>query len=629
MKKINEVHLLMSLAIMCVSIARISAQAPSKLWQRCLGGSGSDGAVSVVQTDDGGFVTAGFTSSNNIYVSGNNGGGDYWIAKQDASGAFLWQKCYGGSNADNAFAMKQTSDNGFIVAGGVISNDGFVSGNHGSLDAWIIKLDSAGNLQWQRAFGGTGIDVAYDIIELSTGDFVFCGTSYSSDGDVIVNRGGSDFWVIKLNASGSIKWIKNLGGSGNEAAYSLAETAGGGLVIAGFTESNDGDVSGNHGGKDFWIVKINSNDQFAWQKCFGGTLDETAYSVIQGADGNLLAAGYAMSSDGNLTGNRGGKDFWIIKFNASNLQWQKNYGGSMDESASAIRQTGNGGYIVAGYSDSNDGNVSGNHGLSDIWVLNISASGNSRWKKCYGGSGSENISYEKLTDIQQTADGGYILAGITTSNDGDVSGWLGNKDFWTLRLSGDCPDKPKNPVTSNITSTSAKLSWDIVPAALSYQIKYREVGTSVWILKYTSQNFRSKTLTGLAASTTYEWKVRAKCASGPNIFSRFSETEMFTTLVLRNGIEQERDLTANVNLVLYPVPAKQSLNILLDNESFEKGSCNAEIISLTGQTLLKEEFSLNELSGGVTMNVSGLNSGLYIFKVSTGSTVIHRMFKKD
>ena len=168
-----------------------------------------------------------------------------------------WQKCLGGTNDDRAYSIQQTSDGGFIVASITGSNDGDVSGNHGYDDAWVVKLNSSGNIEWQKCLGGTSYDVANSIQQTSDGGFIVSGYTGSNDGDVSGNHGVYDYWVVKLNSSGDIEWQKCLGGTDYDYAYSIHQTSDGGFIVAGNTASNDGDVSGNHGASDAWVVKLN------------------------------------------------------------------------------------------------------------------------------------------------------------------------------------------------------------------------------------------------------------------------------------------------------------------------------------------------------------------------------------
>ena len=161
-------------------------------------------------------------------------------------GDIEWQKCLGGTNTDIANSIQQTSDGGFIVAGYTFSNDGDVSGNHGGSDALVVKLNSSGDIEWQKCLGGTSWDEAYSIQQTSNSGFIVAGKTNSNNGDVSGNHGGDDYWVVKLNSLGDIEWQKCLGGTSWDVAYTIQQTSDGGFIVAGYTHSNDGDVSGNY-----------------------------------------------------------------------------------------------------------------------------------------------------------------------------------------------------------------------------------------------------------------------------------------------------------------------------------------------------------------------------------------------
>jgi len=393
-------------------------------WQKSFGGSMSDQAFSVQETFDGGCILAGSTSSNDSDVSGNHGGTDYWLVKLDFHGSIEWQKCLGGSLSDNAYAIRQTNDSGYIVAGSSVSNDGDLTGNYGLGDYWVIKLNNVGGIQWQKNLGGSGDDVASSVEQTMDGGFIVAGRSTSNDNNVTVNHGSSDYWLVKLDSGGAIQWQKSLGGSDGDIAYSIQQTFDGGYAVAGYTSSYDGDVTNNHGGLDFWVVKLDGTGTFQWQKCLGGYGGEVAYSIGQTSDSGYVLAGTA------LPGNNGVYDFWVIKINASGtMQWHQNMGGSNSDLAYSIRQTNDGGYLVAGRSNSNDSDLTGNNGGYDYWVVKLSNNATIEWQKNMGGS-LDDIA----ENIWQTSDSGFIVAGRSKSNDMDVTGNNGNWDFWVVKL---------------------------------------------------------------------------------------------------------------------------------------------------------------------------------------------------
>lgn len=467
-----------------------SQNIPSIAWQQSFGGSINETSNTVYQTFDGGFVVAGYSKSNNGDVSGNHGNQDYWVLKLDTAGNISWQRSLGGSDFDEEWGMNLTADGGYIIAGQSKSNDGDVSGNHGLTDYWIVKLNAEGNIDWQKSLGGSDYDEAYAVSQTTDGGYIVAGNSESADGDVSGNHGDYDFWVVKLDANGNLVWQKSLGGSDEDECYAVQQTSDGGYILAGGTESDDGDVSGNHGDQDVWVVKLDLNGNVLWQKSFGGSSDEEALSLQQTSDGGYIFAGTSASNDGDVSGNHGDYDAWIVKTDAGgNLLWQRSLGGSGYDDLHSIVQLNDGSYVASGYTSSTDDDVSVNHGDEDVWVVKLDISGNLAWSHCYGGSGTDEasslelvndsaliiscysksndgdvagnhglwdywilttdlngtIQWEKnfggsLNDVcyaaRPTNDNGFILAGYSESNDGDGSGNHGKKDFWAVRLQG-------------------------------------------------------------------------------------------------------------------------------------------------------------------------------------------------
>src|SRR6202008_91915 len=295
-----------------------------------------------------------------------------------------WQKCYGGSVAEGAYSTIPTSDGGYITIGDSRSVDLDITGPHGvnpTLDIWILKTDILGNMQWKKCFGGSYYDVAPSIIQTADGGYIFAGTTSSTDGDPIGQHGPvastPDAWVVKLDASGNIQWQRCLGGSGSDYGRMVRQTSDGGYIVGAVTGSNDGDVTGNHGGTDLWIVKLDISGNTQWQKALGGTYGEGGYQGMtttgynfsfmgleQTTDGGYFVTTGACSGDGDLTSHYGGnnflteQDYWLVKLNSSGvIQWQKSFGGTGMDRPNAGFQTQDGGFIVVGLSNSNDGDV--------------------------------------------------------------------------------------------------------------------------------------------------------------------------------------------------------------------------------------------------------------------------------
>ncbi|MEO6455072.1 MAG: hypothetical protein ABIN97_13415 [Ginsengibacter sp.] len=348
-------------------------------WQKCFGGSDDDVANSIEQTSDGGYIIAGYSNSLDGDVSGNQGNNDYWIVKLDPLGNITWQNSFGGSLGDMAYDIHQTNDGGYIVAGSTSSFDGDVSGRHGvgssgwQYDYWVVKLNSTGIIQWQKCLGGSDNDYTYSIKQTNDGGYIVAGGSDSNDGDVSGNHGSGDCWIVKLNNIGVIQWQICMGGSSGDRSESIEQTVDGGYIFTGFTQSNDGDVTGHHSNIDYWVVKLDGRGSIQWQKTLGGSLMDYARSIAQTTDSGYIVAGHSDSFDGDVAGSHGSGDYWIVKLNSiGDFQWRKCLGGTGRDWPYSIKETSDGGYIIAGLSGSNDDDVSGNHGYNnDYWIVKL------------------------------------------------------------------------------------------------------------------------------------------------------------------------------------------------------------------------------------------------------------------
>jgi hypothetical protein len=437
-KMVSIKKILLPLLLIVLVIPQLKSQTIE--WEKNFGGSDNDYLFFNQQTDDGGFIAVGSTESTDGDISENAGFMDYWIIKINQNGEMEWEKNLGGTDSESARYVEQTSDGGYILCGNSKSNDGDVGGNNGDSDYWVVKLDEDGEIMWEKNYGGSSNDFAWSIKQTTDEGDIVSGYSGSSDGDVSGNNGSTDYWILKLDVDGEIVWDKNLGGSSNETARYIQQSEDGGFVVAGFSRSNDGDVGGNNGGFDYWIVKLNSDGEIMWEKSLGGSNDEIGWSVEELITGGYIVCGYSNSNDGDVGGNNGGSDYWIVGLGSDGeILWEKNYGGSNNEFTNSLQQTIDGGYIIGGNSGSlNSGDVGGNNGGSDYWIVKVNQTGEILWEKNLGGTGTEGLWW-----VQQTIDEGYIIAGFSESNDGDVGGNNGMADYWIVKLA---------PLTSSTTT---------------------------------------------------------------------------------------------------------------------------------------------------------------------------------
>ena len=344
-------------------------------WQKTFGGSAWDEARSVQQTKDGGYIVAGSTCSFEDID------GDVYILKLNADGSLAWQKSWGGVNEDHAYSIQETNDGGYILAGATWS---FGAGKY---DAYVLKIDASGDFVWHKYFGGAYDDWAYSVQQTNDGGYIVAGGTSSNENDP------SNVYILKLNADGSLDWQETFGGTAWDEAYSIQQTTDGGYIVAGSTSSF------GSGYYDLYILKLKSDGSLDWQKTFGGSNNDEAYSIQQTDDGGYIVAGYTEPSGA------GHRDVYILKLNANGDKvWEKILGGSDDNVAWSVQQTDDGGYIVSGSIYSSDITS------FDVYVLKLDASGNLIWRRIFGG-----IYWENGYSVQQTLDGGYIVAGSTSS----------------------------------------------------------------------------------------------------------------------------------------------------------------------------------------------------------------------
>jgi hypothetical protein len=420
---------------LCLCLCARSIAQPVIEWQRALGGTKGETLYSCRQTLDGGFITIGYTASQNGDVTGNHGGYDFWVIKLAPDGEINWKKAYGGTNNDWPRAIDVTSDGGYIVAGFTTSINGNVSGLHGDKDAWLVKLNANGLIQWQKCVGGSSWDEAWDVKQTQDGGYVMVGRAASSDGDLTGTNGGTlDYWIVKLNTSGDILWSRTFGGSNEDTARKVMETNDGSFIVVGEAYSSNGDMVGQHGSGDYGVIKVDANGNLLWSKMLGGTSMDWASDVALTPDGGCLVIGCATSNNGDITNAKGNYDIWLVHLDVNgNLVYQKSLGGSDEDRAYGLTASPDGNYLIAGSTYSNDGDISVNDGVLDFWVVKVDAAGNILWDTTVGGSLGE-FCYA----VVPTSDGGCFAAGATWSNDGDVTGQHGPEgyaDGWVVKFS--------------------------------------------------------------------------------------------------------------------------------------------------------------------------------------------------
>lgn len=411
-----------------VTIDNSEKTAPNIEWEKYYGGRDYDNANTVRQTIDGGYIVAGSSASKDGDISNNLGFSDAWILKLNSIGEIEWKKNYGGIGTDEASDIRQTEDGGYIVAGSSYSKDNDMPDNNGYTDVWVFKINFLGNIEWKKNYGGSDGDFASAIQQTKDGGYIVAANSSSSDSGVLGSKGKFDYWILKLDKTGELEWQKKYGGSEDDCAYAIQQTADGGYIVGGRTQSNDIDVKNHKGKDDYWLLKLNSKGEIEWTKTYGGTSYDYLFSIQQTSDNGFIACGFSMSNDGDVNANIGMSDYWILKLNINGeIEWQRNYGGTYTDWASSIQQTTDGGYIVAGYTQSKDFDIEDKNGNYDAFIMKLNLFGEKVWAKCYGSDYDDFVNI-----IQQCNDGGFVLAGHSNSNKKDSSQ---PSDYWIFKLS--------------------------------------------------------------------------------------------------------------------------------------------------------------------------------------------------
>lgn len=302
-----------------------------------------------------------------------------------------------------------------------------------------IGTNFEGVVDYVKTYGGSQEDEAVAVVQANDGNYVILGTTSSMDGDITdKNSEDPDYWVLKIDPAGTILWSKTYGGSAQDRATDISKTNDGGYILSGHSRSDDGDVSGNEGFHDFWIVKIDNDGNLLWETNFGFSGSDQSFKVIQTADGGYFATGFLDVTASGGQGNDGPThspehgvgEYWGIRMNASGQKiWRRYFGGTNNDRSYDVAQTTDGGFLMIGASESSDFDIIDDKGSYDFWVVKVSADGDKMWTKSYGGS-EIDVAY----GVTRTTDDNYIIVGDTRSTDKDVSNPLGNADLWAVKF---------------------------------------------------------------------------------------------------------------------------------------------------------------------------------------------------
>lgn len=452
------------------------------LWEKVYGGIHADYLFDAQSTADYGFILAGSSLSDKTgnKTDSNYGDLDYWIWKMNENGDLDWQKSIGGSGFDLLQSIKNTADGGFILAGTSNSPNDFQKKDpcKGGTDFWVIKLNAVGDEQWQRTIGGSGQDELLCAFQTSDGGYILGGSSSSSPEIIQTDlqkassffskpnlfskseksRGNMDYWVVKLDKTGTIEWQKTYGGQYADVLRSMEQTKDGGYILGGYSNSpQSGDkTEANKGIGDYWIIKINNTGTIEWQKTYGGNGDNQLYVIHQTEDEGYIVGGNSNSTNA-LTSMGGmvakGTDYWVLRLDKKGeVVWSKTFDFGKTDILTSLLENKDNTYLIGGYSQSEEkkgtdgiagkatGLVNKNKEENGYIALKIDDKGEELWRKIVGSNGEDVL--QKLFEIR---DGGYLMAGTSKSSTSkNKKSSIGGNDFWVVKLKDKLkPDKEK------------------------------------------------------------------------------------------------------------------------------------------------------------------------------------------
>lgn len=436
----NKTNRILFLLILFIN-SNFLGQDRSVNWIQNLGGSNNEEATSIFPTSDGGLIISGFSYSNDGLVVSNQGWQDGWLIKTNENGFIEWQQNFGSNGADVIEEVKEVKD-GYIICGWSSSTDQKFINSNGLEDGFIAKIKKDGTLAWIQSFGGSLMDKLFDVQILNNGDIVAVGYLMSPEVNLTntEHKGLLDIWVIKLRADGQLIWQNAYGGSDDDFAYNINQTPDNKLIIAGNSESLDGQVGVTKGEWDCWILQIDQDGEIDWTSNYGFGGNEVINDLIV-ADDSYIIVGSSNSID--RTNAHGKYDAWVLEVDM-NGQYLNDYSyGSSDNDVINSATYSEKGIYISG--------KSGTGIASDGWIMQIDNEGEVIFSQIIGGSMSD-----QFNDIVYVNDALYI-AGSSFSSDGDMIQNFGESDVLVAKLGGENSSEITdiklfpNPVTDHLT----------------------------------------------------------------------------------------------------------------------------------------------------------------------------------
>ncbi len=387
-------------------------------WHRQYGGTYADYFSDLKITDENKIIIGSSSKSSNIDVGDNNGKRDFWLVQTDEDGNIEWEKNYGGSENEYLISLDLTQDGGYILAGYTESNDGDVEDFKGDRDWWVVKTDEDGNVEWAKTYGGSDEETFLALHPMEDGGFLLGGESRSEDGDVGGNNGKRDWWIVKIDEDGDIEWEQNYGTNVHEPFRTFTPSDDGNFILAGHIRQTDCSCY------DLWIMKIDLLGNTIWENYYGTPDGELVDAIIKTSDNGALVV--ARNSEFF------NDDVWLFKLDEEgNIQWENTYGGTSTDYIQNIYPTQDNGFLLSGGSFSDDGDLTENNGGTDNWIFKIDENGQSQWHYSTGTTAYESIDVLEPIDDKNFIIGGDVSVGPNNDNT------YGESDIWVKKITID------------------------------------------------------------------------------------------------------------------------------------------------------------------------------------------------
>ncbi len=440
-------RLFLIIPLLLISIS-VCAQEFDILFQQCYGGSGGDVLWDVYKKAEGGYYVFASSTSSDGDLPFNYGKMDFWLFETDALGQIIWQKIYGGSDSDTPKQFLSLPDGGFLLFGDTFSVDGDVGCNHrpngATSDLWLVRTDSLGNKLWDRCYGGSHQEFAGKIIHDHEEDcFIIVASTGSDDGDISDHKGSYDAWVLKLDSMGNIIWERTYGGTGQDHGYSICLTSDGGYILGASAGLTAGTVNGDiycredlslDRGYTGWLLKLNKRGEIEWQQCYG----ETINGIIETADGGYVFIGFTdmdnEDADCFYGYDKKTWDTWLVKTDSRGvIEWQRCLGGTKIDTPKFLKLLDDGTYLIGGESNSKNFDVScgqSTAGFTGV-LYRVSAEGDLLWSQCFS-----SLFESSIRNIEVISPDHYVLAAKTrgTGNDVNCNYHGGTMDGWLVEI---------------------------------------------------------------------------------------------------------------------------------------------------------------------------------------------------